>query len=147
MMENPESVFISLSLDKNLLKRMNKYVVHSIAQKKRLTINITPFLHTFYESMEKGNRSYIISTMIKDYLDILEKEQIGKIFKSKSELVRNVLTHFRVFRNVNRIISYKYKVPKVKLPLGNIYHINGDWRKFHTEQQINRYDKEEVSDM
>ena len=144
-MKKHKSVIITISLNDKLSNRMNKFVMYPSNQDTRLSVSITPFHHDIYKSIERGNRSYVFSMLINQYLDILEKENIGKIFQSKSELIRNVLTQTQLLKKRGNKMIWK-KTPSINSPLGNIYHMEGDWRKYHNENKILKYDIQKLSD-
>ena len=80
--------------------------------------------------------------MIDIFLTILEEKNVlGSIFNSKGELIRASITYNKILNN-NIIISNK--IPngndiRGRIPIGNTFYPDGEWKKYHIEKETIRY--------
>lgn len=134
---------ISVCVNYQIIERMNKFLVReSDITQPSLTIHLTPYHVKFYNSIKKGDRSYFIIHIIKEFLELLEQENdIRKMFQSKGEFFRCALVYYRLLKNKKNIKNNELMTCIINgnIPIGNIYHPDGDWKNKYQEEEMKRY--------
>lgn len=139
-MRNKQPMIISLSIDPKLSARMNKYVIRKSKPKKTLSVRLTHFQFKYYKSIKKGNRSFVFTYIINDFLDELENvNQIDCVSCSKSELVRIAITYNKMVKKNMLTTGLNGTFIDSKIPIGNKHHPVGKWRDNYNEQDILRH--------
>lgn len=133
----------SISLTENLFERMNKYITNKSKPIKQLTIHLPEYHTECYNSIDKGDRSCVFSCIISDFLDILKKEGIEiPICFSNNEFIRMAIMYSATNKKILERLSTKTPNGKGivgKIPIGNQYHPNGEWKNRYRKYDILRY--------